>query len=235
MAELKNTIINDVGYLQLPSGTISQRPVSPNQGMIRWNNETNYIEYYNGVKWIRADIGLPYLHYNEGTRADLYNSNWNNTTTYTMTNFGGLGQVTAHGFTSGPVTYTLTLNDLPYHTKVKYCVYWHLVDSLDTETNNLYLMNSSESETEVLRFTKDLNQNGFTTNVLASGASATWSGSQTYSYKPWGGTSIDGYILFDSGYYDHTSSTFTARHVMGADQAQTDEAEYLSHVMLWLE
>jgi len=53
MAEdLKNTIINDTGYIQLPSGTIAQRPASPSQGMIRWNSELTTKEYYNGTEWI---------------------------------------------------------------------------------------------------------------------------------------------------------------------------------------
>ena len=64
----------------------------------------------------------------------------------------------------------------------------------------------------------------------------TWSGSKTYTYRPWAGGAYnaDGYIIVDSGWVDHTASTFTARHVMGADQAQADEAEYLSHVEVQL-
>jgi hypothetical protein len=47
MATLKNTTINDTGYIQLPSGNTGQRPTAAN-GMIRYNSETSKIEYYAG-------------------------------------------------------------------------------------------------------------------------------------------------------------------------------------------
>ena len=64
----------------------------------------------------------------------------------------------------------------------------------------------------------------------------TWSGGQSYSYRPWGNGTYgqDGYAAFDTGFYTHTSSSFTAIHEMGYDQGITDEAMYLSHVVVWL-
>lgn len=52
MATLKNTIINDTGYLQLPAGTTSQRPTG-STGMIRVNtNTTPYVlEIYQSGTW----------------------------------------------------------------------------------------------------------------------------------------------------------------------------------------
>jgi hypothetical protein len=47
MASLKNTIINDTGYIQLPSGTDAQRPTGSN-GMIRFNTSSGSVELYNG-------------------------------------------------------------------------------------------------------------------------------------------------------------------------------------------
>jgi hypothetical protein len=185
----------------------------------------NYNEYKTRYS------GLPVYVYAEGSNASSFLSNWNNSTTYTMADFGGIPNVNAHGFSSGPVTFTLTLNNLPPHTKVRYKVYWHLVDSLDNETNQLFIMNSSGGETEILRFTKQYNLTP-SISIAASPGSYTWSGGKTYTYRPWAGGAYgqDGYIIVDSGVVDHTASTFTARHVMGADQAQADEAEYLSHV-----
>jgi hypothetical protein len=52
MATLKNTTINDTGYLQLPSGTTAQRPVSPTTGMARWNTTLIQAEIYNGTSWV---------------------------------------------------------------------------------------------------------------------------------------------------------------------------------------
>jgi hypothetical protein len=230
----KNLTINDTGYLKLPVGTTAERPSASN-GMLRYNSTLGKAELYNS-SWVNTDARTEsYLHYFEGRDANLYTGNWNNSTTYSMLDFGGLGHVTAHGWSTGPATYTLTLNSIPSHTQVRYVVFWHLVDSLDTETSNLFLMNSSGAETEFWRFTKIYNSTP-STSVLQSGATATWSGSKTYTYRPWGNGAYgnDGYVVFDSGYYDHTSTSFTARHVCGADQAQADEAHYLSHVQLWI-
>ena len=237
MATFKNVTINDTGFLKLPTGTTAERP-SPSTGYLRYNTTLGRPEVYYNSSWANvATKNESYLHYYEGRDANLYTGNWNNSTTYSMLNFGGLGHVTAHGWSTGPATYTLTLSSIPTHTQVRYVVFWHLVDSLDTETSNLYLMNSSGTETEFLRFTKTY-PSAPTTSVLQSGATATWSGSKTYTYTPWststGVTTIHGYYVFDSGYYDHTSTSFTARHVLGADQAAADEAMYLSHVQLWI-
>ncbi len=231
MATLKNTTINDTGFLTLPVGTLAQRP-SPANGMFRYRSDVTRTETYTNSQW--AVSSFPYLYYAEGAAANLYTGYWNNSTTYTMTQFGGLGLVTAHGYTPSS-TYTLTLTGLPTHTQIRYKVFWHLVDSLDNETNNLWCMNSSGGETEILRFTKVYNQVP-SISVLASGAKAPWLGGMFYSYRPWASGSYgqDGYLTVDTGYYAHTSSTFTARHYIGADQGQTDEAEYLSHVEVWL-
>ena len=173
--------------------------------------------------------------YSEGNNAAPYVANWNNSTTYTMNQFGGLGKVNAHGWTTGPATYTLTLTSLPVHTEVRYKVFWHLVDSLDNETNQLFTMNSSGGETEKLRFTKVYNSEP-AISVQDSGVIAPWSGHQVYTYRPWAGGAYgqDGYLSIDTDWYSHTANSFTARHVMGADQGQTDEAEYLSHVQVYL-
>jgi hypothetical protein len=186
--------------------------------------QTNFQKY-------RKRYTIPY--YYEGSNASLsyFIGNWNNSTTYNMTQFGGLGNVTAHGFSSGPATYTLTLPISHTHTQVRYKVFWHLVDSLDNEVNQLFVTNQTGNEVELLRFTKQYN---LVPNISVQkvGVSATWSGHQTYTYRPWGGGNYgaDVYLTIDSGWHPHTGSTLTIRHVMGADQAQADEAEYLSHV-----
>ena len=52
MAQLKNTIIDDTGFLQLPVGTTAQRPAEPQPGMWRFNTTNNSIEFFNGTSWI---------------------------------------------------------------------------------------------------------------------------------------------------------------------------------------
>lgn len=236
MATLKNTTINDTGFIKIATGTTAQRPTAT-AGAIRFNSTNSQIESANGSAWSNTclTVNEPILHYYEGRDANLYLGNWNNTTNFTMLDFGQLGCVNAHGYTTGPVTYTLSLTNIPAHTQIRYCVLWHCVDSFDNETSNLYCMNSAGDETEIYQFYKRYDT-APTTVVLASGASVVWSGGKTYSYRPWGnGTyNADGYITIDSGFYDHALSTFTARHYMGIDQAQADEAAYLTHVQVWI-
>ena len=58
MATLKNTSINDTGYLGLPSGTTAQRPASPAIGYLRYNTTTSYIEGYFSGGWYNVASGL---------------------------------------------------------------------------------------------------------------------------------------------------------------------------------
>jgi len=51
MAELKNTTINDNGFLKIPIGTTAQRPDPPEVGDWRYNTDTNSLEFYNGSTW----------------------------------------------------------------------------------------------------------------------------------------------------------------------------------------
>lgn len=56
MATLKNTRIDDTGYLRLPRGTTGQRPSSPNVGYIRWNTTLQAVEVYNGTEWLLLTV-----------------------------------------------------------------------------------------------------------------------------------------------------------------------------------
>jgi hypothetical protein len=51
MANLKNTTINDVGFLRVPVGTTTDRPIAPSAGDIRYNTTTNKFEVYDGSTW----------------------------------------------------------------------------------------------------------------------------------------------------------------------------------------
>ena len=57
MAQLKNTTISDVGYLELPTG--STRPSSPSVGMVRYNSSSGNVEGYAASGWhILSPINL---------------------------------------------------------------------------------------------------------------------------------------------------------------------------------
>jgi len=51
MAELKNTTINDNEAVELPTGTLAERPASPVDGYMRFNTTLNIIEIYNNGLW----------------------------------------------------------------------------------------------------------------------------------------------------------------------------------------
>jgi len=65
MANLKNTTIDDTGFLKLPTGTTVQRPAAENARM-RYNSSLNVVEYYDGNSsdWITtmnpAEFGTYY-------------------------------------------------------------------------------------------------------------------------------------------------------------------------------
>jgi hypothetical protein len=64
MATLKNTTVNDTGYLQLPVGNTAERPVSPTNGMMRYNTTTASYEAYVAGIWITivsAPLTIEYL------------------------------------------------------------------------------------------------------------------------------------------------------------------------------
>ena len=167
-----------------------------------------------------GSAGDPPLDYNEGATART--DRWDNATTYLMSNVSGLGQVLMHGYQPG-TRFTFTYNNLPGHNQVRYQVYWHFVDSVDNEYCELTINSEIFAQ-----FRKYLSSNGFSLESSRM-ATATWVPA-SYSYAPWPGATVDGYIVFDTGWINHTASTFTAGHYNGLNQAQSDEATYISHV-----
>lgn len=108
MAILKNTVIDDTGYLQLPVGTTAQRPGGPVFGMTRLNSTTGIMEWYNGTSWLDStkniiqnglvlwlDAGNTMSYSGSGTAWSDLSGNGNNTTivgtaTYSTANGGSL-------------------------------------------------------------------------------------------------------------------------------------------------
>lgn len=55
LSQLTTLVTNSTAFLQLPVGDTSQRPSIPNVGDTRYNTDTNYLEYYDGVYWQSID------------------------------------------------------------------------------------------------------------------------------------------------------------------------------------
>lgn len=242
MATLNNTNINDSGFIKISTATTFGRLTNPQTGNMYF--DTTYagignppvpIYFYDATPaWsnLLNSQSVNGLYYNEGSTA--ITTGWNNTTTYTMDNFGELGRCTAHGWSTGPAEYIFTQSNLPYHTSLRYRACMHLVDSLDNETSYVDLTDTSNTYQRYFTWTKTYSA-APVLSFTKAGASATWSGNKTYSHSPWPGSpQIEGYYILDSGRYEHTSSSFSVRHYMGADQDISDEAMYITHVQLYL-
>lgn len=59
MATLKNTDINDTGFLQIPAGTTAQRPTPATQGDLRYNTDNDVFEFYDGTSWTNLNGAAP--------------------------------------------------------------------------------------------------------------------------------------------------------------------------------
>jgi hypothetical protein len=187
--------------------------------------------YQNYISTKNKYVDIPY--YDEGANCIPYLSNWDNQIITYMGEMGQYNNVVSHGYVDGPETYNLTLNNLPAHSQIRYKCVWHFADSLDNETSYLYTSDSSNVLTERARFTKTVNSNPPSFSVL-NGVEYYWSGigyPYTINSPTW---SNEGFVIFDTDYYDHSLSSFSARHILGADQPQSDEAMYLSHVQVYL-
>ena len=60
MATFKNTEINDTGFVQLPTGNTSQRPLSPQNGQTRFNTDIGSVEWYDAEYNVWLPTGVIY-------------------------------------------------------------------------------------------------------------------------------------------------------------------------------
>jgi hypothetical protein len=219
-----SALLQNVGNIgigtSLPQATLDVNGIIRADGFTTANNMTAY--------------------YNEGSDCRTFLTNWNKTTNYNMTILGEFGNCWVHGWDGVAGNYTLTLNNIPAHTQVKYECNIHHVDSWDGEAVEIYTTNSSN--TEVLRSSWYKIMWAVPHGVYnLPGTASTFSGPQRYSYMPWADANtgpwyktMPGVTRFTSGWYDHASTQFVARHYTGLDQAQSDEAFYISHVRLFI-
>lgn len=161
---------------------------------------------------------------NEGLDPSATLQYWNPSLTFSMTQFGGLGAGTAHGYLPSTSFY-LNIPNLTTHNKIRYQFYWHFVDSVDNESSYLEI-----DGVRYLQFTKTANAPGASSITINRCEIFTWVSNNTYSYSPWGNnTSSNGYFIIDTGWINHTKGSISINHFFGPDQAQTDEACYVSH------
>jgi hypothetical protein len=162
MATLKNTIINDTGFLQLPSGTTAQRPGSPVNGDIRYNSTFNVVEQYVSNSWkymppivenglvLNLDAAEPASYPGSGTTWTDLSGNGRNATVNGTVSF-----VDNYFNISSDSTYISLSNSglIPRTNDFTYScwIYFNSVDSLDT-----IFENGSWTDTLLFRYETNL-------------------------------------------------------------------------------
>lgn len=181
------------------------------------------------------------LWYDEGGNAQSFTANWNDTQTTNMTEFGGFGNATAHGWGGSARTYQLSLSGIPSHTEIRFECICHHVDSWDGEQQYVYTSNNAGADVTQAAWTKS-NASAPASITAYNGTDLSWFGNKYYSTAPWNGNAgeqereakWDGYMRVTTAWYSHTASTFIAKMYTGLNQEQADEAFYVSHVKVWI-
>ena len=103
MATLKNTTIDDAGFLQLPTGSTGQRPVTAQTGQMRFNTDTQSVEWYDSVysSWFPADFVPPVA--TGGTITNITEGDAN----YRVHSFTTVGNSTFTVTRSGPIEFLI--------------------------------------------------------------------------------------------------------------------------------
>lgn len=107
MANIKNTNINDTGFVKLAVGTTAQQPgqagqPSPIAGMIRYNTDEEYVEYYDGSIWNRFVKVIPETAFGNGSAGNVTTNGQLSVTTHitSTTTSSGATSITVNS-TSG--------------------------------------------------------------------------------------------------------------------------------------
>jgi hypothetical protein len=177
--------------------------------------------------------------YSEDNDARTFMSNWNYSgEIYNMTNLGAFGNSWVHGWGGSARTYELTLNNIPGHTQIKYQAKYHMVDSWDNEYNEVRITTgASNSGTLTYASWRKSAGNAYLDSVSTNyGTTLNFVSGVDYSYEPWNGSNdaTNGYADFDSNWQNHSASSIRIFQRTDLDQAQSDEAYYISHATLWI-
>ena len=207
--------------------------IKPTGTQITWNDINGEfglgrdLGKYRGTQYKKQDRTGDSDYY-EG--ADATSISWSNGQLFTMESVTALGRVVMHGCTPN-TDYTFTKNNLPAHDQIRYQVYWHFVDSVDGVYD--YPSYIDIEGERWATFTKQYYRNYV--DFSYSKFNTKYYTPARYSYQPldpynFNYSANNGYIVFDTDWYSHTSSSYTINHHIGTNQVVTDEAMYLSHV-----
>jgi len=119
MAILKNTVIDDTGFIEIATGTTAQRPLSPAVGMFRFNTTENCFDYYDGEKWVLShpEPTIVQPSYSLGLTSVLdtisgTSNNWSDRTVDISAYAGAVGRVVFEYISGGSFTGDLQLDEI---------------------------------------------------------------------------------------------------------------------------
>jgi hypothetical protein len=198
-------IITSSASLQLPSGNVSQRPLSSTAGMIRFNNVDNELEYYDGATW------TPILNTATSITSDTFNGD-GSTLTFTLsqttTTAGAL--ISINGVLQKPtVSYTvsgtqLTFAEAPISTDVIEARTVVTATSLNQIADNNTFVQANDSAPNIVAnvngstvLTLTSSNATFTGNIIGTGSVASIINSTPASSSASG---VKGQIAYDNNY-----------------------------------
>ena len=95
----QSAAFNMTGAVALPSGTSSQRPASLVAGQLRWNTESETIEWFNGLAWQNFTTSLEYQAFNGDGTTVSFPLDFPATQTSIMVNINGTTQFPGLAYT----------------------------------------------------------------------------------------------------------------------------------------
>ena len=168
MAILKNTIIDDQGFITIPSGTTGNRPASPQDGMVRYNTTLGLVEEYRAGSW--NQISHVALEGSEFVKGKVLQTIYSNTTSILST--------TSTSFQNSNLTATIT----PQRSSSTIIV---MVSQILRSTANTTSSRTAESR---LRRTVDgatstIGVHNFYHRARGSNSSERWTFTDSWSYR----------------------------------------------------
>ncbi len=108
---------NNTDGIILPQGAITQRPVLPIKGTMRFNTSTNLPEFYNGTEWCVMDTHAILLFRDTSESVILNNGSFQNLKTFTTTCSGGVLTIDMTSYIiSGPSWYAYRFYNVTQNT-----------------------------------------------------------------------------------------------------------------------
>jgi hypothetical protein len=140
-------IVNSTDSILIPIGSSSQRPATSTAGMIRYNSQSNQLEFYNGSSWISAGSTFTVVTAQQFTgdgSTTTFTLSQSSTTAATIVSINGVLQIPTTAYTVTGTT--LTFTEAPLSTDIidaRVVVTTTIAGSIGDQLGNTVVANSS--------------------------------------------------------------------------------------------